>query len=204
MHFPTRFLILGALLAFTSTAAALSIDVARREVNVVAREAKVFEYNRGTDVMAPHDAELVRRAGWTYRNNQSLLMAVIVKNAFVINATCGTGNIYTCAIGAAYSLFTFFFAAYKFQDRADTVDESAPYLVYSPTPGIPRLVDFLRTTLEAGQWHYVGHVPHQGLNHTVHYYNDGNTQRLRSRTVPFWNETSTLDARQSDPDNDDG
>lgn len=202
MHFPTRFLVFGALLAFLSTVTALSVDVTGRAEAAV-RETKVFEFSSNTDVMAPHDVELVRRAGWTYRNNQSLVMLLLVKNAYIINATCGSGNIYTCAIGAAYSAITFFFAAFKWQDRADTADEDAPFFVYPPTPGTGRMVNRLRTELAAGQWHYVGHVPHQGLNHTVHYFTDGRIQRLRARTVPFWNETGTLDARD-DPANDGG
>lgn len=82
------------------------------------------------------------------------------------------------------------------------------------------MVQRLQTELATNEWHYVGHVQHVGLNHTVHYYNDGNIQRLRARcansvcclafsnspassTVPFWNATSGLSARQ-DPDNDGG
>ncbi|GJE90560.1 hypothetical protein PsYK624_067030 [Phanerochaete sordida] len=204
MQFSTRFLALAALIGFATVVSALSIDVSGRNLDVVNRDVKVFEYTGRTDVMAPHDAELVRRQGWTYRNNEKLFALILIKNAFVLNAACGSGNPVTCAIGAGYAVLTFFFAAFRFQDRADIGDDAAPYFVYPPTAGSGRMVKRFSTELEHNQWHYVGHVQHQSLNHTVHYFTDGRIQRLRARTVPFWNATSSASKRQSDPDNDGG
>ena len=109
-------------------------------------------------------------------------MALVVQNGAVAAAACALGNPLTCGIGVIYSAFSFFFAAYLFQDRAITNDETAPYFVYPPTPE-KTLVQRLRTELPEGQWHYVGHVQHGGINHTVHYYNTGTIQRLRARYV---------------------
>ncbi|GJE90505.1 hypothetical protein PsYK624_066450 [Phanerochaete sordida] len=204
MQLSARFLALAVLIAFASVASSLSIDVSSRDLNVATREVKVFEYTGSTEVMAPRDVELVRRQGWTYRNNQKLVALIIVKNALVLNAACGSGNPINCAIGAGYAALTFFFAVFRLADRTDTSDDTAPYFVYPPTISTPRMVKRFSTELEHGQWHYVGHAQYQGLNHTVHYFTDGGIQRLRARTVPFWNATGAASKRQSDPDNDGG
>ncbi|GJE90506.1 hypothetical protein PsYK624_066460 [Phanerochaete sordida] len=203
MKFSTRFLALTALIVFASVVSALSINVSGRNLDVVTRNAKVFEYTGSAEVMAPHDVELLRRAGWTYNNNQKLFSLIIVKNAVVLNAACGSGNPITCAIGAGYAVLTFFFAAWLLSDRADASGGTAPYFVYPPTAATGRMVKRLSVELEHGQWHYVGHAQHKGLNHTVHYFSDGRIQRLRARTVPFWNATGAA-KRQSDPDDDGG
>lgn len=58
-----------ALLTIAGTALALSIQVERSKVDV--REAKTFEYDAsGTELMAPHDVELVRHSSWTYKNSE--------------------------------------------------------------------------------------------------------------------------------------
>lgn len=135
--------------------------------------------------------------------DQTLLLAVIAKNAFIINATCGSGNVITCAIGVTYSVFTFFFAAWKWQDRADTLEGENPFFAIGPTP-TQTLRQRLATELDAGQWHYVGHVHHQGVNHTVHYFNHGDgVHQLRAHTVPFANGTDAH-GRRFDEDDDGG
>ncbi|GJE90488.1 hypothetical protein PsYK624_066260 [Phanerochaete sordida] len=213
MRFATGFLLLASMLSFASHTLALSIridardGVARAVVEAPAVESaakrEVVAFTRpDTEVMAPHDVELVRRVGWTYRNNQTLLLAVIAKNAYVINATCASGNVITCAVGVTYSLFTFFFAAWKWSDRALSDAAEAPFFAVGPTPS-KTLRQVVTSELAAGQWHYLGHVAHEGVNHTVHYYGHGDGfHQLRATTVPFWNET-TLERRQ-DESNDGG
>ena len=120
--------------------------------------------------------------------DQHLLMAIIVQNGAVATAACALGNPVNCAIGVIYSVFSFFFAAYYFQDRAEQGDTTAPYFVFPPTPE-KTLVHRLRTELPADQWHFVGHIQHQGLNHTVHYYNTGTMETLRARYVRMHSTT---------------
>ncbi|GJE90522.1 hypothetical protein PsYK624_066620 [Phanerochaete sordida] len=179
MRFNTAFLLLGSLLAFASHTLALSIRVdagalaARASaVAPVQREVVAFTPS-GSEVMPPHDAALVRRVGWTYRKNQTLLLAVIAKNAYIISASCGSGNVVTCAIGATYSVLTFFFAAWFFADRrALEGADGVPHFVFGPTPDLT-LRARVETEIAPGQWHYLGHVSQGGLNHTVHYYGHG-------------------------------
>ncbi|GJE90523.1 hypothetical protein PsYK624_066630 [Phanerochaete sordida] len=208
MRFNTGVLLLGFSLAFTGYAFALSIrlgtdDIAARAI-VESREVVEFTHV-DTEVMAPHDVELVRRVGWTYHNNQKLFLAVIAKNAFILKASCGSGNVVTCAIGATYSVLTFFFAAWFFADRRalDGAD-GVPHFVFGPTPDMA-LRARVETELAPGAWHYLGHVAQGGLNHTVHYFGHGaGVHQLRAETVPFWNGTPTLDKRQQDESNDGG
>lgn len=98
----------------------------------------------------------------------------------VATAACALGNPLTCGIGVLYSTFTFFFAAWLFQDRADTSGISDAYFVYPPTPE-KTVRQRLTTELEPGKWHSVGHVQHNGLNHTVEYFNAGTHHQLRAR-----------------------
>ena len=103
----------------------------------------------------------------------------------VINATCKTGNIYTCAIGVTYSVFAFFFASWLWADRrAELAESSSPTFVFGPTPAMT-LRQRVETELPAQQWHYLGHVAHGGVNHTVHYYNHGNGfHQMQAKCVP--------------------
>ncbi|GJE90495.1 hypothetical protein PsYK624_066330 [Phanerochaete sordida] len=209
MRFNTGFLLLASMIAFKSQTLALSIrvdggDLAARAI-VESREVVEFAHV-DNDVMAPHDVELVRRVGWTYHNNQKLLLAIIAKNAFVIKASCGSGNVVICAIGATYSVLTFFFAAWFFADRrALDGGDGVPHFVFGPTPDMT-LRERVAAELAPGQWHALGHIAHGGLNHTVHYFGrGGGVHTLRAETAPFWNET-TLDRRQEaeDESNDGG
>lgn len=98
----------------------------------------------------------------------------------VATAACALGNPLTCGIGVIYSTFSFFFAAWLFQDRSEDADFSEAYFVYPPTPQ-KSVRERLVTELAPGKWHYVGHVPHKGLNHTVEYFNAGTHHQLRAR-----------------------
>lgn len=100
--------------------------------------------------------------------------------AAVATAACALGNPLTCGVGVIYSVFSFFFAAWLFQDRELTGELPNPYFVFPPTP-TQTLRQRLSAELEVGKWHYVGHVHHQGLNHTVEYLNSGGIQRFRAR-----------------------
>ena len=84
-----------------------------------------------------------------------------------------------CAIGAAYSLFSFFMAAYIFSERADS-EISNVFFVYPPTSE-KTVRQRLMTELEPGKWHTVGHAQHVGLNHSVEYFNGGTYHQLRAR-----------------------
>ncbi|GJE90484.1 hypothetical protein PsYK624_066220 [Phanerochaete sordida] len=206
MRFNAGFLLLASMVAFASQTFALSVRVADTDVpasvvaptHIAKRDAVAFTHGENA-VMAPHDVALVRRASWTYKNNQALILAIIAKNAYVINATCSSGNVITCAIGVTYSVFTFFFASWLWADRrAAPADGAHPTFVFGPTPAQTlrqRVAD-----LPVLQWHYLGHVQHAGANHTVHYFgHGGGVHQLRATTAPFWN--ATLGARD---ENDDG
>ena len=110
------------------------------------------------------------------------VLTTCAARAVVINATCSSGNAYTCAAGVTYSVFTFFFAAWKWSDRRDLGgDVDAPTFAFGPSPA-QTLRQRVTTELAAGEWHYLGHVQHQGLNHTVHYYGHGDGfHQLRAR-----------------------
>ena len=62
----------------------------------------------------------------------------------------------------------------------DDTDTEDAFYVYPPAPGITH-VQRLSSELEAGKWHYVGHMHTKGINHTVEYFNTGKIQRLRAR-----------------------
>ena len=70
MRFATRFLLFASLVAAASHAVSGLSIAARSDVEVITRDVKV---DFSTDVMPPHDVELVRRAGWTYNNSTLLL-----------------------------------------------------------------------------------------------------------------------------------
>lgn len=114
MKFFIRFLALAALIVFASVVSTLSINVSGRDLNVATRDVKVFEYTGGTEVMAPHDVELLRRIpGWTYRastficilllshtrvltsvrTDEKLFALVIVKNACATFHSLHTGRV---------------------------------------------------------------------------------------------------------------
>lgn len=98
----------------------------------------------------------------------------------VSGAACGTGNPVTCAIGALYSVITFFFGAYFFQDRAASGALANPYFALPPTPS-KTVRQRLETELAPGTWHAIGHMHDQGLNHTMEYMNDGTFHTIRAR-----------------------
>lgn len=100
----------------------------------------------------------------------------------IAGAACGNGNPITCGIGVIYSAFTFFFAAYLLRERGDAAGSPNAYFVYPPTPEKAH-VERLMTELEPGKWHYVWHIQHGGLNHTVHYFNHGAYHTLQARYV---------------------
>ncbi|GJE90481.1 hypothetical protein PsYK624_066180 [Phanerochaete sordida] len=207
MRLTAAFLHLVFVVTVATRVAAVSIradvvELAAREVDIVKKDVAVFSYS-GNEVMAPHDVELVRRAGWTYNNNQALFLAILAKNAYVINATCSSGNVVTCAIGVTYSFFTFFFTVFRLHDRTESLsDDGNPFFAIAPAPG-KSLRRRLMTELAEGEWHYVGHVHHTGINHTVHYFNHGSgIHQLRARTVPFWD--AAVVEKRLDEDNDGG
>lgn len=92
------------------------------------------------------------------------------------------GGPVTCAIGVLYATFSFFFAAFLFSERDGAVEHQNAYFVLPPTPE-KTLVERLTTELEPGTWHYAGHVHHNGLNHSVEYFNGGRWHTLRARCV---------------------
>lgn len=94
-------------------------------------------------------------------------------------AACAKGSPLNCAIGCIYATFTFFFAAYVYSDRRRD-DGSGVYFALPPTPE-KTVRQRLMTELEPGKWHSVGHAQHQGLNHTVLYFNGGTYHQLRAR-----------------------
>lgn len=75
MRFPTGFLLLASMVAFATQVLALSVrvdavDVAARKITASSVKREVVSFSHvGSEVMAPHDVELVRRVGWTYRNS---------------------------------------------------------------------------------------------------------------------------------------
>lgn len=90
MHFKPRFLTLAlAVLAVASFTVALSIradgraDVAFEEhqPEVSAIDAVVKFDAPGSAVMAPGEVEIVRRAGWTYKNSEPLQQFERVRNS---------------------------------------------------------------------------------------------------------------------------
>ena len=68
MHiYPKFLLLLTAVAAACNSAVALTVNVRSPGSVVRAVESAKFDFNDAvTDVMAPHDVELVRRVGWTY------------------------------------------------------------------------------------------------------------------------------------------
>ncbi|KIP07595.1 hypothetical protein PHLGIDRAFT_13121 [Phlebiopsis gigantea 11061_1 CR5-6] len=186
MQLQPRFLLLVAILSFACTLGlALSIEVAvgstsSASVDMHAPVSAKFGYNEAaTDIMAPHDVELANKRG----TGKQLLLGVLATNAHITQAPCSSENPLTCAIGCIFSAFTFFFAAYVFQSGHDEASGR------------------LMTELEPGKWHNVGHVQHQGLNHTVECFNSGIYHQLRARTVPFANAAINV---RTDSANDGG
>ena len=99
----------------------------------------------------------------------------------IASAACGVGGPITCAIGVIYATFSFFFAAFLFRERdGESGLHLNAYFVLPPTPEKTH-VQRLTTELEPGKWHYVGHIHHNDLNHTVEYFNGGNWHTLRAR-----------------------
>ncbi|GJE99882.1 hypothetical protein PsYK624_161560 [Phanerochaete sordida] len=130
-----------------------------------------------------------------YNKNKALLLAVIAKNAYVINATCSTGSIISCVISMKYSVFTFCFASWLWDNRrADSIDPTGAYFVFGLTP-VQTLHERIENKLPVQRWHYHRHVSHEGVNH-----NSNGFHQVHATTVPFWNTTLEV----HDDDNDGG
>ncbi|PSS32198.1 hypothetical protein PHLCEN_2v2036 [Hermanssonia centrifuga] len=84
----------------------------------------------------------------------------------------------SCAIAAAYSVFSSFFAKWAFSGTRSLFEvddlgaDSETYLTLPPTPEKSH-VQRLATELEPGTWHTVGTMRVGMFNHTIHYYNNG-------------------------------
>ncbi|PSR74076.1 hypothetical protein PHLCEN_2v10148 [Hermanssonia centrifuga] len=147
---------------------------------------------------------------WTFGGNKLLNFSVFIVNAFVFGSVCLFSDFYSCAIAAAFVVFTSFFAKWTFSSRRsnsfdvnDLGADSEMYLTLPPTPEKSH-IQRLSTELEPGLWHEVGHMRVGMFNHTIHYYNHGSdVHTLRAWQRNFVrNETERSDQPRDEDDND--
>ncbi len=122
------------------------------------------------------DSSLVT-ASWSFSGGKFMIGATLFVNAFVIGSVCLSSGAINCAIAAAYTVFTSFFAKWVFAGRSisevdDLGADSEMYLTLPPTPEKSH-IQRLSTELEPGTWHTVGTMRVGMFNHTIHYYNNG-------------------------------
>ncbi|THG94738.1 hypothetical protein EW026_g6793 [Hermanssonia centrifuga] len=122
------------------------------------------------------DGSLVT-ASWSFSGRKFMIGLTLFTNAFVFASICASSGAINCAIAAAYTIFTSFFAKWVFGGRSltevnDLGANSEIYLTLPPTPEKLH-VQRLATELEPGTWHTVGTMRVGMFNHTIHYYNNG-------------------------------
>ncbi|PSR94667.1 hypothetical protein PHLCEN_2v4399 [Hermanssonia centrifuga] len=146
---------------------------------------------------------------WTFGGNKLLHLAVFIVNSFVVAGVCAATGAISCAIAAAYAVFTSFFTKWVFTGRSDNFDvsdlgaDSEMYLTLPPTPEKTH-VQRLSTELEPGIWHTIGHMRVGIFNHSLHYYNHGSnihTLRAWQRNLVL-NGTEEGDGKRAENDND--
>ncbi|THG95544.1 hypothetical protein EW026_g6129 [Hermanssonia centrifuga] len=147
---------------------------------------------------------------WTFGGNKLLNFAVFIVNAFVFTSVCVASGTISCAIAAAFVVYTSLFAKWTFSGRRsesfdvnDLGADSEMYLTLPPTPDKSH-IQRLSTELEPGLWHEVGHMRVGMFNHTIHYYNHGsNVHTLRAWQRNFVrNGTEGSEKPRAEDDND--
>ncbi|PSR74078.1 hypothetical protein PHLCEN_2v10150 [Hermanssonia centrifuga] len=148
---------------------------------------------------------------WTFGGNKLLNFGVFIVNAFVFTSVCVASATISCAIAAAFVVYTSLFYKYSSNGRrsAESFDvndlgaDSEMYLTLPPTPEKSH-IQRLSTELEPGLWHEVGHMRVGMFNHTIHYYNHGSN----IHTVRAWQRNFVRNGRErsdqprSENDND--
>ncbi|THG94514.1 hypothetical protein EW026_g6970 [Hermanssonia centrifuga] len=146
---------------------------------------------------------------WTFGGNKVLHFAVFVVNAFVVTSICVFSETLSCAIAAAYAVYTTLFAKWTFSGRRsesfdvdDLGADSEMYLALPPTPEKSH-IRRLSTELEPGLWHEVGHMRVGIFNHTIHYYNHGfNIHTLRAWQRNFVRNNTEGGEKRAEDDSD--
>ncbi|PSR81265.1 hypothetical protein PHLCEN_2v6425 [Hermanssonia centrifuga] len=114
---------------------------------------------------------------WNFNGGKFLIGLTLFTNSVVFLGVCAASGAISCAIAAAYAVFTLFFAKWVFGGRSlseldDLGADSEMYLTLPPTPEKSH-IQRLATELEPGTWHTIGTMRVGMFNHTIHYHNNG-------------------------------